>query len=158
MLRFRRKALSDSLFIEAALAATKCLDGNLVDKCVGRTIGRALVKLVIKGGHPCRHPQPVPARDSFLWANSKGVPHTCTVTTLQLSHLQKVVCCWMSTCFPSALEKETLCDVKNTWFNLFASSDLFLFLLPSLYVVENSCVWINLQRIKKTKDYRVTFY
>lgn len=55
--------LSDSLLIKPAFATSKCLDGNLVDKCVGDggcTIGRALMKLVIKGT-----PMPTP---TCLWS------------------------------------------------------------------------------------------
>ncbi|MEQ2160735.1 hypothetical protein GOODEAATRI_002489 [Goodea atripinnis] len=51
------------LFIKPGLTTLKCLNGNLVDQCVGAgacTAGRDLMKLVIKGtpmptptAHPC---------------------------------------------------------------------------------------------------------
>lgn len=84
-----------SLLIKPALTTSKCLDGNLADACVGTggcTIGRALMKPVIKG---TPMPTSTPTRHPWSWLISVphhgGVPQTCTVTTLQLSHLQKLV-------------------------------------------------------------------
>lgn len=66
---------SDSFFIKPAVTPSKCLSGNLLLACVGAvdcTIGRALVKPVIKGiPVPTLHPLPISDRDSSSVAHPR---------------------------------------------------------------------------------------